>query len=72
LFLVVIVHADADLYGRDGETCNIAPPGHPFMIVKSSGGLAAGAFIERPLRFTNPSKSKLNVEFKVFAGPGTP
>lgn len=72
LFLVVVVHADADLFGRDGETCNIEPPGHPFMILKSSGGLAPGAFIEKSLRFRNPSKSKLNAEFKVFAGPGTP
>jgi hypothetical protein len=72
LYLILVVHADADLLGADGQTCNIAPPGHPFVILKPSGGLAPGAFIERTMRFTNPSKSKLNVEFKVFAGPGTP
>jgi hypothetical protein len=72
LYLIVVVRADADLSGADGQTCNIAPPGHPFVILKPSGGLAPGAFIERTLRFENPSKSKLNVEFKVYAGPGTP
>lgn len=72
LFLIVVVRADANLFDADGRTCNIEPSGHPFMILRSSGGLAPGAFIERSLRFTNPSKSKLNVEFKVFAGPGTP
>ena len=72
LVLVAVIRADAQLIGADGVTCNIEPPGHPFVNLLVSGGLAPGANIERTLRFLNPSGTKLNVDFKVFGGTGTP
>jgi hypothetical protein len=72
LTLVVIRNGgNAKLIGDDGVTCNIHPGGVPFVNLSVGSGLAAGASVERLLRFANPSLAKFDVEFRVFAGPGT-
>jgi hypothetical protein len=72
LVLVAMIRADAHLIGADGVTCSIEPPGHPFVSLLVSGGLAPGASIEKTLRFLNPSGTKLSVDFKIYGGTGTP
>ena len=72
LVLIVIIPADADLVGADGATCNSQPSGHPLVRLLASGGLAPGAALERTLRFAHAAGTKLNVEFRVLSGPGTP
>ena len=69
--LVAVVDGDAELIGADGKTCNIAPPGNPFVNLITAGSLAPGATVERTLKFANPSGNKLNVSYRVFAGAGT-
>ena len=69
--LVFQIIGDANLVGEDGVTCNILPAGHPYVVLAASG-MASAATIVRTVRFDNPSQNKLNVTYRVFAGPGTP
>ena len=72
IVLAVVHHTDADLLEADGKTCSIAPSEQPFVVLLTSGSLAPSASIERTVTFVHPSKTKLEVAYKVFAGPGTP
>jgi hypothetical protein len=72
LTLVVIRKSgNAVLLQEDGFTCNIEPGGTSFINLPVRGGLAPGASVEKLLRFSNPSLMKFDLDFRVFAGPGT-
>ena len=72
LTLVVICKSgQARLLGEDGFTCAITPAGLPFIEIDVGSALAAGASVERGLRFISPHRAKFDLDFKVFAGPGT-
>src|SRR6266542_465642 len=70
--LILVVSVVADLFDRDGMTCNTEPPRHPFINLITSGGFAPGATVEQVVRLRNPGGGKLNAGFKVYAGAGTP
>ncbi len=72
MVLVILLDTDATLLGADGTTCAVTPIGHPFINLLTSGTLASGTTIERVLRFANPSGSKLNATFRLYAGAGAP
>jgi hypothetical protein len=69
--LVVVRQGNAELVGESGLTCNIHPPGFPYVDLHIGSNLAAGATAEELLRFHNPSLEKFSVTFRAFAGPGT-
>jgi hypothetical protein len=71
LSLVVVRQGNAELVGESGVTCNIHPPGFPYVDLRIGTGLAPGAAAEAWLRFYNPSLEKFDVTFRAFAGPGT-
>jgi hypothetical protein len=69
--LVVVRQGNAELVGESGFTCNIHPPGFPYVDLPIGNSLASGATAEELLRFHNPSLEKFSVTFRAFAGPGT-
>jgi hypothetical protein len=69
--VVVVRDGNAELVGETGLTCNIQPPGFPYIDLSIGSGLAPAATSEALLRFHNPGLEKFNVTFRVFGGPGT-
>ena len=69
--LVIRKGGNAELVDDDGATCAVYLRGVPFIRLDVGAGLAAGTSVEKMLRFANPSLMKFDVEFRVFAGPGT-
>ena len=69
--VVIRKGGNARLIGDDGTTCAIYPRGVAFLSLDVGSGLASGASVEKVLRFANPGRMKFDVEFRVFAGPGT-
>ena len=67
--VVVRKRGNYSLLSKTGTTCNISPKGAPFVDIVV--GLAPGMTTEANLRIANPNLAKADVEFKVFAGPGT-
>ena len=70
--LVVIRRGgNARLIGEDGFTCNVQPGGSAYLNLNGGSSLGPGGTAEGLLRFANPSMDKFDVDFRVFAGPGT-
>ena len=70
LSLVANVQANVSLAGGDGRTCRVDPVGRPYVNLAVGAGLAPGAFVEKVLRFNNPDLEKIEVDWRVVAGPG--